>query len=154
MDIGNNNLTGPIPHCFGNFMSTATKRNLSRSVHYSYNNGDQFLKNAYVMAKGRELQYNTILALMTSIDLSNNSLFGEIPKEISNLFALRSLSLLRNHLSGIIPEKIGVMNDLESLDLSRNQLSRRIPPSMSNLSFLNHLNLSYNYLSGAIPKRT
>ncbi|CAK9311733.1 unnamed protein product [Citrullus colocynthis] len=117
MDIGNNNLTGPIPHCFGNFTSMATKRNPSRSVHYSYNNGDQFLENAYVMTKGRELQYNTILALMTSIDLSNNSLSGEIPKEISNLFALRSLSLLRNHLSGIIPERIGVMNDLKSLDL-------------------------------------
>lgn len=80
MDISNNNLSGSIPHCFGNFTSMATKRDLSREAdQIYYYNGATFLENAYVRTKGRELHYDTILALMTSIDLSNNSLSGENP---------------------------------------------------------------------------
>ncbi|KAG6576845.1 Receptor-like protein EIX2, partial [Cucurbita argyrosperma subsp. sororia] len=156
MDISNNNLSGSIPHCFGNFTSMATKRDLSQRFHFIFNKGYAMalLENAYVRTKGSELYYDTILALMTSIDLSNNNLSGEIPEEISNLFALRSLNLSINHLRGTIPDRIGGMKDLESLDLSRNQLWGRIPPSMSELSFLSYLNLSYNNLSGPIPTGT
>ncbi|XP_022922493.1 LRR receptor-like serine/threonine-protein kinase FLS2 isoform X1 [Cucurbita moschata] len=156
MDISNNNLSGSIPHCFGNFTSMATKRDLSQRFHFIFNKGYAIaiLENAYVRTKGSELYYDTILALMTSIDLSNNNLSGEIPEEITNLFALRSLNLSINHLRGTIPDRIGGMKDLESLDLSRNQLWGRIPPSMSELSFLSYLNLSYNNLSGPIPTGT
>ena len=156
MDISNNNLSGSIPHCFGNFTSMATKRDLSQRFHFIFNNhsGSTFFENAYVSTKGGEHNYDTILSLMTSIDLSSNSLSGEIPEEITNLFALRSLNLSGNHLRGTIPDRIGGMKDLECLDLSRNQLWGRIPPSMSELTFLDYLNLSYNNLSGPIPTGT
>ena len=106
------------------------------------------------MIKGREYQYESILYLVTSLDLSRNNLSGEIPKELANLQALQCLNLSGNYLSGSIPKKIGNMTVLESLDLSRNQLSGKVPPGMSSLTFLNHLNLSYNNLSGEIPTST
>ncbi|XP_043692965.1 receptor-like protein EIX2 [Telopea speciosissima] len=89
-----------------------------------------------------------------SMDLSNNHLSGEIPKELTSLIGLRSLNLSRNHLIGNIPEKIGDMKLLESLDLSINKLSGEIPQSMSKLTFLSVLNLSYNSLLGTIPLST
>ncbi|XP_020108541.1 phytosulfokine receptor 1-like [Ananas comosus] len=101
--------------------------------------------------KGAERLFSNILDLMESIDLSDNNLFGEIPDEIGDLWALQNLNLSRNHLSGNIPENIGKMKSLESLDLRMNNLSGTIPQSLSALTYLNHLNLSYNNLSGPIP---
>ncbi|XP_022140821.1 LRR receptor-like serine/threonine-protein kinase GSO2 [Momordica charantia] len=153
MDIGNNTLTGSIPHCFGNFTAMATKRSSFGQIFYSFYYGE-FLENAFVITKGEEFQYNNILTLMTSMDLSSNKLSGEIPHEITSLLGLRSLNLSRNNLRGSIPQQIGSMTNMESLDFSRNQLSGQIPTSMSKLTFLNHLNLSHNNLSGPIPTST
>ena len=57
----------------------------------------EFLENAFVVIKGMENQYNTILTLVTSMDLSNN-ISGEIPEETTNLFGLLSLNLSGNQL--------------------------------------------------------
>jgi hypothetical protein len=89
--------------------------------------------------------------LMTGIDLSSNSLYGEIPKELTYLQGLRFLNLSWNDLSGSIPERIGNLNILESLDLSWNELSGVIPTTIANLSCLSVLNLSNNHLWGSIP---
>ncbi|KAJ4782660.1 LRR receptor-like serine/threonine-protein kinase GSO1 [Rhynchospora pubera] len=86
-----------------------------------------------------------------SIDLSNNNLTGEIPKNIVFLNGLLNLNLSYNHLIGEIPFEIGNMTSLESLDLHMNNLSRAIPQSMSVLFSLGVLDLSCNNLSGSIP---
>ncbi|WVZ15028.1 hypothetical protein V8G54_012594, partial [Vigna mungo] len=95
-----------------------------------------------------------ILGLVTNVDLSNNKLSGEIPREITYLDGLIYLNLSGNQLSGHIPPSIGNMRLLESIDLSWNQLSGKIPPTISNLSFLNKLDLSHNNLEGKIPTGT
>ncbi|CAD6247211.1 unnamed protein product [Miscanthus lutarioriparius] len=87
---------------------------------------------------------------MTGIDLSSNSLSGEVPSGLTKLEGLRFLNLSRNRFSGCIPEDIGGFKNLESLDLSWNELSGSIPPSISQLMSLDSLNLS-NHLSGEIP---
>ncbi|RVW13446.1 Receptor-like protein 12 [Vitis vinifera] len=107
-----------------------------------------------LVVKGRKSEYDSILALVRTIDFSSNNLSGSIPAEISSLSGLRFLNLSENHLIGRIPEKVGSMETLESLDLSRNHLSGAIPESMTNLSFLDHLDLSYNNLLGTIPSST
>ncbi|CAA0817655.1 receptor like protein 15 [Striga hermonthica] len=104
--------------------------------------------------KGRELTYHSNLFLVISIDLSNNTLSGDIPREITSLVELRSLNLSRNNLTGSIPDNIGSMKQLESLDFSMNSLSGNIPGSITSMSFLNSLNLSYNHLTGTIPQST
>ncbi|KAL7183599.1 hypothetical protein ACSBR2_025901 [Camellia fascicularis] len=153
LDLANNSFSGSIPHCFKNFTALTVKQNSSVRISYSIYSG-VFFENAFVMTKGQEFQYNTILTLVTSMDLSDNNMSGEIPEELTSLLGLRSLNLSGNHLTGVIPNRIGDMVLLESLDLSKNQLFGEIPTSMLNLTFLSYLNLSYNKLSGRIPSGT
>ncbi|KAF6176259.1 hypothetical protein GIB67_023550 [Kingdonia uniflora] len=103
--------------------------------------------------KGFGSEYSSnLLQLVTMLDLSEKSLSGEIPYELTRLLGLRFLILSRNCFTGNIPEEIGAMGLLlESLDLSRNQITGVIPQSMSNLTSLSYLDLSYNKLSGKIP---
>ncbi|MBA0654687.1 hypothetical protein Goklo_021636 [Gossypium klotzschianum] len=111
-------------------------------------------ENQLNVLKGLEDEYSATLGLVTNMDLSTNSLTGEIPKEIGSLIELRSLNLSANLLAGNIPNEIDNMELMESLDLSMNRLNGEIPPSISNLNFLNHFNVSYNNLTGQIPIST
>ncbi|CAM0953357.1 unnamed protein product [Alopecurus aequalis] len=86
-----------------------------------------------------------------SVDLSCNSLTGEIPVELSSLSSLINLNLSSNLLNGNIPYKIDNLRSLESLDLSMNNLDGEIPQGLSDLTYLSYLNLSYNNLSGRVP---
>ncbi|KAL7219691.1 hypothetical protein ACSBR2_012702 [Camellia fascicularis] len=108
----------------------------------------------YLVTKGSNYQYDKILTLVTSIDLSNNNISGNMSQELTSLLGLLSLNLSGNNLIGMIPKKMGHMVSLKSLDLSKNQLRDQIPPSMSCLPFLNYLNLSRNNLSSKIPLST
>ncbi|XP_060972102.1 receptor-like protein EIX2 [Cannabis sativa] len=151
LDASNNILTGKISNCFNN-LTAMTSKSQKDPIYYYYGVNDQRPReNANLVIKGRENQYNTILYLLSTFDLSSNKLLGEIPEQLTSLDALQSLNLSRNYLSGSIPKKIDSMTDLESLDLSRNRLCGHIPTGLSGLSFLSHLNLSYNNLSGQIP---
>ncbi|CAK9135090.1 unnamed protein product [Ilex paraguariensis] len=150
LDLAHNHLLGTIPSCFNNFSAMAEKSKSNNRIYYSPLNGLNLERESLVM-KGREVEYSTTLHLVTSLDLSNNDIVGEIPEELTSLLGLRSLNLSGNYLRGMIPRYIGAMGLLESLDFSVNQLSGEIPPSISNLTFLNHLNLSYNNLTGKIP---
>ncbi|KAK6144070.1 hypothetical protein DH2020_020890 [Rehmannia glutinosa] len=155
LDLSDNMVSGTIPKCVDNFTAMAIKRDLSEfdfdEMQYSiFSKG--FLESASITTKGSELYYDTILSLVTNIDLSKNNLSGDIPKEITNLVELRSLNLSGNHFSGLIPDSIGNMKQLESLDFSRNSLSGEIPSSFTIMSSLNYLNLSCNNLTGKYQK--
>ncbi|KAF3649901.1 putative DNA-directed RNA polymerase 3, chloroplastic-like [Capsicum annuum] len=146
LDLSENNLSGSIPSCVGNlegFKAELTDAEAS-----------QYQGKLKLEAKGRILYYDTILYLVNSIDLSSNSLSGEIPVEITRLHKLGTLNLSMNHLTGTILTDIGKLGWIETLDLSKNQLSVPIPPSVTTLDFLTHLNLSYNNSSGRIPTST
>ncbi|XP_065035190.1 receptor-like protein EIX2 [Musa acuminata AAA Group] len=142
LDLANNNLSRSIPHNIGNL---SVMRSTSQYYDFCSDKLDVF-------TKGQDLYYlQCSIKLMKSMDLSNNSLTGEIPKGIGDLAGLKNLNLSRNHLQGKIPREIGGMKSLESLDLSINDLSGSIPDSLSVLYSLSYLNLSYNNLSGRIP---
>ncbi|CAL9116813.1 unnamed protein product [Musa acuminata var. zebrina] len=149
LDLSSNNLTGSLPSSLGNFRAMVEIQNDTKSVLHieTYYYEESIL----MTTKGSMFDYTTILSLVTSIDLSNNHISGEIPKELTQLLGLRFLNLSKNHLTGRIPEKIGDMKQLESLDLSVNDLTGEIPSSFSAMHFLERLNLSYNNLSGKIP---
>ncbi|KAL8459267.1 hypothetical protein ACS0TY_036665 [Phlomoides rotata] len=164
LDLSDNSLSGKIPRCVYNFTAMATERIYSlnaqhvtvfRAASYSYSVDTwDLLESAAVVTKGRKAQYDTILWLVTNLDLSNNNLSGDIPEELTSLIELRSLNLSANHLTGLVPDSIGDMKQLESLDLSRNSLSGQIPTSLALISSLNYLNLSCNNLTGRIPTST
>ncbi|KAH6828920.1 hypothetical protein C2S53_013487 [Perilla frutescens var. hirtella] len=168
--ISNNRFSGMIPRCVCNFSAMATKMVLKHEFYpsdlWGYSTRHPIInlafgpppkppmESALLTTKGVEFEYNTILSLVTNIDLSMNNLSGEIPKELTSLVGLRSLNLSGNHLTGSIPESIGAMKQLESLDLSRNSLSGQIPNGFTLLSSLSYLNLSFNKLIGRIPEST
>ncbi|KAL7229363.1 hypothetical protein ACSBR2_007963 [Camellia fascicularis] len=155
LDLAHNNLSKFVPKCFNNFTAMAKEQNSSGLIPYfTVNSIVVVQENAFLVTKGREVEYSTTLKLVTSMDLSENNLSGEIPKGLTRLVGLHSLNLSRNHFTGKIPENIGDMEQLESLDFSLNKLCGEIPLSMSSLTFLSHLNLSYNNFIGQIPLST
>ncbi|XP_073006581.1 receptor-like protein 45 [Typha latifolia] len=146
LDLAHNNLSGTIAPSLVNFTAM--------TIFSSY--GSYYLPDfisLLVVTKGQALEYysNTIMSLMSSLDLSSNYLSGTIPQEIGGLATLKNLNLSGNRLIGNIPETMGGLRSLESLDLSNNELYGEIPPTLSVLTFLSYLNLSYNNLSGRIP---
>ncbi|XP_022636200.1 receptor-like protein 12 [Vigna radiata var. radiata] len=162
LDLSLNNLSGQIPKCIKHFSSMTRMTSLTNyeGHHYSVHTGaiDRYFSyklNAILMWKGsKEMFTDTGLSLLNSIDLSNNQISGEIPKEIEGLFGLVSLNLSRNQLKGKIPSNVGKLTSLEFLDLSQNQLVGSIPSSLAQIDRLTMLDLSHNYLSGKIPTGT
>jgi Leucine-rich repeat (LRR) protein len=118
---------------------------------------------------------------MFYLDVSNNSLTGEIPTALMEMQMLESdktapkvfelpvylkssslqylmpttfpkvLNLGINNFTGLIPEKIGQLKALIYLNLSSNRLFGEIPQPICNLTNLQVLDLSVNHLTGVIP---
>ncbi|XP_004307769.1 PREDICTED: LRR receptor-like serine/threonine-protein kinase GSO1 [Fragaria vesca subsp. vesca] len=158
LDLAHNNISGTLPRCFNNFSAMVDSSDLNGVVvPFEFAYGSVLQRNIDIMflvTKGREAEYGNILGLLTSMDLSANTISGEIPEEITSLISLQNLNVSGNLLTGRIPSKIGYMGRLESLDLSMNKLSGEIPASMTRMTFLSHLNLSHNNLTGRIPEST
>ncbi|CAN0902616.1 LRR receptor-like serine/threonine-protein kinase ERL2 [Linum grandiflorum] len=88
---------------------------------------------------------------VSSLNLSNLNLGGELSPAIGDLTDLQSLDLQGNNLSGQIPDEIGDCGSLVYLDLSENLFYGDIPFSISRLKDLEFLNLRNNQLTGPIP---
>ncbi|KAF8021068.1 hypothetical protein BT93_G1479 [Corymbia citriodora subsp. variegata] len=145
LSLAHNNISRGIPHCFNNFSQMWANSNFT--PYGGFMLGDSIM----AMIKGRNLEFTKTLLYLFSIDLSCNTLDGQIPKELTRLAQLQNLNLSQNKLIGKIPSDIGQLKYLESLDLSNNMLSGEIPPSISNLKFFSCLDLSFNNLSGPVP---
>ncbi|CAL2243317.1 unnamed protein product [Prunus armeniaca] len=154
LDLADNNLSGTIPRCFHKFsaMATLSKSNSPNILLYDIYSYGRYIVEAILVTKGREVEYREILGLVTSMDLSNNIISGDIPEELTSLLRPRTLNLSENLLTGRIPSNIGNMTRVESLDFSMNQHDGEIPQSMTSLTFLSHLNLSHNNLTGRNSK--
>ncbi|KAG5523223.1 hypothetical protein RHGRI_035142 [Rhododendron griersonianum] len=87
------------------------------------------------------------------LELVNNHLSGEIPREFSSLRHLRLLLLEGNDIHGQIPDTFSLLVNLTVVDLRLNRLTGKIPPSFfSNCTSLKSVDLSFNQLSGEIPR--
>lgn len=93
----------------------------------------------------------TSVGCVYNLQLNDNSLKGELPEAITKLAHLEILDLSLNSLSGQIPQEIGNrLPSLQMLDLKNNQLTGEIPNSLSNCP-LRILDLFGNNLSGEVP---
>ena len=95
--------------------------------------------------------FTYILLTTTYMDLSSNTLTGDIPPSIVQLSGLLYLYLSNNKLTGNIPTNLGNLSLLERLDFSCNNLTGEIPSKLRSLSYLQIFNVSFNNLSGPIP---
>uniref|UniRef100_J3L9Q2 Leucine-rich repeat-containing N-terminal plant-type domain-containing protein n=1 Tax=Oryza brachyantha TaxID=4533 RepID=J3L9Q2_ORYBR len=94
-------------------------------------------------------QYLTQRALL---NISGNGFTGVIPPEIGQLKSLDiALDLSFNSISGEIPQAICNLTNLDMLDLSNNNLTGTIPLQLNKLHFLSAFNVSNNDLEGPIP---
>ncbi|XP_052195138.1 receptor-like protein EIX2 [Diospyros lotus] len=90
------------------------------------------------------------------LKLSLNSFSGEVTELINALSGctnsrLETLDLGYNTLSGSLPNSLGYLKNLKDLQLWRNMFTGSIPNSIGNLTSLESLYLSYNQMSGSIP---
>ncbi|KAI9201715.1 hypothetical protein LWI28_027997 [Acer negundo] len=87
------------------------------------------------------------------LDLSMNSIGGNIPESLGKLTSLNKLVLRENNITGLIPKSLGLCKDLQLLDLSSNRITGSIPEEIGHLEGLDILlNLSSNVLTGPIPE--
>jgi Leucine-rich repeat (LRR) protein len=85
------------------------------------------------------------------IDLSGNSLCGNIPPEICSCHSLAKLNLSRNNFDGQIPKDINQLTSLRYLNLSNNALKGGFPRGLGKCHLLEKLILHHNHLSGELP---
>lgn len=91
------------------------------------------------------------LTSLETLNLSNNSLTGDIPSDIFNLSSLAFLVLANNRLTGSLPNSAGQLVQLRRLDISNNLLSGPLPLTFGNLRSLKFLDLHGNNFSGGLP---
>ncbi|CAM0909243.1 unnamed protein product [Alopecurus aequalis] len=162
LDLANNRISGTIPRDLASLKAMTQlsrkgsgnpleSQNTRMTLHSDRGRLIKYDDGLQMVMKGQELYYTSAMVYMVYLDLSYNSLVGEIPDEIAALVGLVNLNISHNQFNGKIPDKIGLLRALESLDVSFNELSGEIPRSLSDITTLSHLNLSYNNLSGRIP---
>ncbi|WOH10428.1 hypothetical protein DCAR_0729897 [Daucus carota subsp. sativus] len=89
---------------------------------------------------------------LEALDLSENMLYGEFPKEISYCKNLAVLNLWGNSFTGLIPAELGSLTSLEALLLGNNKFFNIIPESLVGLKNLVLLELSGNSFGGDIQE--
>ncbi|KAJ9678538.1 hypothetical protein PVL29_020661 [Vitis rotundifolia] len=88
---------------------------------------------------------------LTVLNLENNQFSGKIPKSFGSLQSIQTLHLRNNNLIGEFPSSLKKCKTLSLIDLAKNRLFGKIPPWIGgNLPNLTVLNLRSNKFSGSI----
>jgi len=90
------------------------------------------------------------LGTITELDLSENMLDGNIPREIGLMSKLVTVTLSNNNLQGSIPSEIEKLSRLERLYLQFNQLTGSIP-DLRAMTNMKDIFLDDNKMTNSIP---
>ncbi|XP_050237446.1 probably inactive leucine-rich repeat receptor-like protein kinase At3g28040 [Mercurialis annua] len=89
---------------------------------------------------------------LEEVDFSDNNLFGSIPPGSSQFYSsIQTLDLSRNSLTGNITAEMGLSSNLRYLNLSWNNLQSRIPQEVGYFQNLAVLDLRNSFVFGSIP---
>ncbi|CAI9289800.1 unnamed protein product [Lactuca saligna] len=131
IDLSSNRFYGPIP----NVPSTLSTLNLSRN---KFSGGIAFI-------------CQIVNGFLSFLDLSHNSLTGQLPDCLWLFKELQVLNPGHNNLFGRLPPSIGSLIQLKMLYLYKNNFSGELPFSLKNCTSLKSLNLGANKFSGNVP---
>ena len=131
-----NNLSGTLPHCLGNFSSSLSVFDLSGNNFYG--------PIPKTWAKGSSLRM---------IDLSQNQLQGQLPKSLANCTMLEYLHVGTNQINDTFPFWLGTLPQLKLLVLRSNEFYGVIRNPETNHTFpmLRIIDISHNHFSGNLP---
>ncbi|KAG2690017.1 hypothetical protein I3760_09G167900, partial [Carya illinoinensis] len=132
IDLSTNLFDGSIPH----FPSNVSSLDLSNN---RFSGRISFL-----------CELNTLM-LLESLNLSNNTLSGELPDCWTYIRDLVVLNLTNNNFYGKILDSMGSLVSVQFLHLSNNELVGKILTSLKKCSELITIYLEANNLSGTIP---
>ncbi|CAI9779456.1 unnamed protein product [Fraxinus pennsylvanica] len=91
------------------------------------------------------------LSKLNNLNLADNLFNQPIPLHLSQCGSLESLNISNNLIWGTIPGQISQIGSLRVLDFSRNHIEGKIPESIGSLKQLQFLILGSNLLSGSVP---
>ena len=91
------------------------------------------------------------LSSLVRLHLSHNDFTGGIPAGLGSLGNLEALGFRDAGLTGEIPSELGSLPSLERLDIANNNLTGKILPELGDLSGLKQLSLDGNNLTGTVP---
>lgn len=83
--------------------------------------------------------------------MSVNGFIESLPFQIGSLQSLQVLDLSHNSLRGEIPPQFGELESSEAMNLSHNELSGSFPSSFGNMLHLTAIDISYNQLEAPLP---
>ncbi|GFY83860.1 leucine-rich repeat protein kinase family protein [Actinidia rufa] len=161
LNLSTNKFTGSLPKsltsCINLSALDVSKNSLIGNLPpWIFNLGLQSVSLSGNRLTGR-MEYDSLSSKATSyrslkiLDLSSNSLSGEIPSVIRRFSSLQLLNLSRNSLIGSVPITIGELKTTQVLDLSFNQLNGSIPSEIGGAVSLHELRLETNFITGTIP---
>nr|GEX79469.1 protein STRUBBELIG-receptor family 8 [Tanacetum cinerariifolium] len=87
---------------------------------------------------------------LTSLNLANNKLNGNIPYSIALMYNLNYMNLSRNVIAQNIGDIFNNLTGLTTLDLSNNNLTGDLPNSLSSLSNISTFHVQNNHLTGTL----
>ncbi|TXG64058.1 hypothetical protein EZV62_011052 [Acer yangbiense] len=161
LDLGYNQIVGPLTKSFGNLCSLKTLslafNNLTGNLPqiFSYLSGcskptlETLLLNDNFLSGS--LPDFTIFSSLRELKVQRNKLNGSFPKSFRHLSHLTILSLESNNLVGSIPD-LTVFVSLKELSVYDNLLNGNLPKSLGKLSKLEDLDVSSNFLKAATTK--
>ncbi|KAJ9555517.1 hypothetical protein OSB04_010131 [Centaurea solstitialis] len=129
IDLSSNNFYGPIPIV----APTLLLLNLSKNRFYG------------------GISFVCQIVSLSFLDLSHNSLTGQLPDCLWHLKELRVLNLEHNNFFGRLPTSIGYLVRLQVLNLYNNNFTGELPLDLKNCKELNFLNLGVNKFFGNVP---
>ena len=138
LDLSENNLSGKIPKCLGNFSNSLTILNLRRNnlhgpIPHTWTSGNK----------------------LRMIDMGDNKLRGQVPKSIVNCVLLEDLDLGNNQINDSFPFWLATLPELKILILRSNYFHGPIAAPEFSLVFpkLRIFDISWNSITGSLPSK-